>query len=111
VTARSVPLPDTPRLTGPTTTGPRALDPRARRELILLLVLIACGLFVVPLLIWAVGEAVLGPYAGGSPFALLMDFFVGLKGGSPVYWSVVIGPYVFVLLLRLFWFAIRRPGA
>jgi hypothetical protein len=61
-----------------------------------------------PVLIWLVGEAVLGPYEGGSPFALLMDFFFGLRNGSPVYWSVVLGPYVFVLILRLFWFYIRR---
>jgi hypothetical protein len=104
-------LPDSPeRAAGVPLPDPR-LNPRARRELILLLILIACGLFLVPLAIWVVGSAVLGPYAGGSPFSLLVDFFVGLKSGSAVYWCVVVGPYVFVQLLRLFWYYIRRPAA
>jgi hypothetical protein len=88
---------------------PRAMNPRARREIILLLVLIACGLFVMPLLIWFVGNFVLGPYAGGGPFALLADFMVGLKNGSLLYWSVVAGPYLFVLILRGLWSLFRRP--
>jgi hypothetical protein len=87
------------------------VNPRVRREIILLLVLLACGLFVMPLLIWAVGHAVLGPYAGGggTAFSLLADFFVGLKSGSLLYWSVVLGPYVFVLILRGLWYFFRRP--
>jgi hypothetical protein len=72
-----------------------------------LLILLACGLFVVPLLIWVVGQGRLGPYANGSAFALLMDFFSGLKSGSLAYWAVVIGPYVFVLILRVFWHFIQ----
>jgi hypothetical protein len=74
----------------------------------ILLILLACGLFVVPLLIWVVGHAVLGAYANGSPFALLMDFFAGLKSGTALYWAVVIGPYVFVMLLRAFWHIVRN---
>jgi hypothetical protein len=83
------------------------VSPRARRELLLFLILLACGLFVVPLLIWVVGQGMLGPYADGGAFALLMDFFTGLKSGSLVYWAVVIGPYLFVLILRLFWHFIQ----
>jgi hypothetical protein len=71
-------------------------------------ILLACGLFLVPLLIWAVGRGVLGPYVNGSPFALLVDFFAGLKSGSLVYWSVAIGPYVFVILLRVVWYFVRK---
>jgi hypothetical protein len=88
-------------------TAPSATNSRGRRELILLLVLLACGLFLVPLLIWAVGQAVLGPYAAGNALALLADFFTGLKNGSPVYWCVVLGPYVFVLILRGLWHFMR----
>jgi hypothetical protein len=89
-------------------TDPSVLNARNRRELILLLALLACGLFVMPLLIWVVGQGVLGPYADGGPFALLADFFAGLRHGSLIHWSVVIGPYLFVLILRLFWYAWRR---
>ena len=74
----------------------------------ILVILLACGLFVVPFIIWAIGNGVLGPYANGSPFALLVDFFAGLKSGSPVYWCVVIGPYVFVMLLRAVWHFVRQ---
>ena len=74
----------------------------------ILVILLACGLFVAPFIIWAIGTAVLGPYANGSPFALLVDFFTGLKSGSAVYWLVVLGPYVFVMLLRLAWHVMRQ---
>jgi hypothetical protein len=104
------PLPDpSERLGGPPRADLSAENPRGRRELILLLILLACGLFLVPLLIWVVGNAVLGPYASGGAFALLADFFVGLRNGSVVHWAVVVGPYVFVLILRGLWHLIRRP--
>ena len=80
---------------------------RSRRELTILVILLAFGLFIVPLLIWVVGRGVLGNYADGGPFALLVDFFNGLKSGSPVYWGVAIGPYLFVMLLRGLWQAAR----
>jgi hypothetical protein len=73
----------------------------------ILVILLACGLFLIPLLIWAVGRGVLGPYADGGPFALLVDFFTGLKSGSLVYWSVAFGPYVIVMILRLCWHFVR----
>jgi hypothetical protein len=85
---------------------------RARRELILFLVLLAAGLFVLPFVIWTGGFLVLGPYASGGPFALLANFFAGLAQGSPVFWIVALGPYLLVQLLRLFWYWIRasRPA-
>jgi hypothetical protein len=74
-----------------------------RRELTILVVLLAFGLFIVPLLIWAVGRGVLGPYADGGPFTLLVDFFNGLRTGAFVYWAVALGPYVMVMVLRGLW--------
>jgi hypothetical protein len=73
----------------------------------ILVILLACGLFVIPLLIWVVGRAVLGAYADGGPFSLLVDFFNGLKTGSLVYWGVALGPYVLVSVLRIFWHLAR----
>jgi hypothetical protein len=70
-------------------------------------ILLATGLFVIPLLIWAVGRGVLGPYPDGGPFSLLVDFFNGLKSGSPVYWAVALGPYALVMVLRLGWGLMR----
>jgi hypothetical protein len=99
-------LPDQPER--PPSPDSGAAPSRRRRELMILVVLLAVGLFIVPLLIYFVGNGVLGPYANGSPFALLVDFFAGLRSGSLVYWSVVIGPYVFVMLLRGIWHVVRQ---
>jgi hypothetical protein len=82
---------------------------RARRELMIFVILLACGLFLMPLLIWVVGRSALGPYTDGGPFALLVDFFSGLKSGSPVYWCVALGPYVLVMILRGCWHFMRAP--
>ena len=85
-----------------------ALASRGRRELILFLALVACGLVLVPLLVWVVGQAVLGPYANGNAAALLRDFFAGLKSGSLLYWAIVFGPYVIVMLVRGLWYLLRK---
>jgi len=109
-------LPDpSERLGGPPrAAAPSAAPSRGRRELMILVILLAAGLFLVPLLIYAVGAGVLGPYTDGGPFALLVDFFAGLRSGSLVYWGVVVGPYVLVMLARGFWqimrSAERNPG-
>ena len=94
--------------------------PRARREAIILGAALLFGLLLMPLLIWMVGNRVLGPYTHGQnthagPFVLLADFFLGLAHGSAVFWSVALGPLVLVVLVRLFVRALRglpsaRPG-
>ena len=79
----------------------------AQRALILYALALLFGVLIVPLLIWLVGNRVLGPYTQGQnthagAFALLEDFFVGLAHGSAVFWGVALGPLVIVLLLQLF---------
>jgi hypothetical protein len=81
--------------------------PRAGREALLLGGALLFGVVVMPLLIWLVGDRILGPYTHGQnlhagAFALLQDFFVGLGHGSAVFWAVALGPLVLLLLLRLF---------
>jgi hypothetical protein len=83
----------------------RALS-RTQRELLGFGLALLVGLVLMPVLIWVAGNRVLGPYTHGQdlhagPFALLQDFFIGLVHGSAVFWAVVLGPAVFVLLLRL----------
>ena len=70
------------------------------RELLLLAASIGVGVIVMPCLIFAVGRAVLGPYAHGSVFALWRDFMIGLISGSQAVWFIVLGPYLLVWLLR-----------
>jgi len=86
--------------------------PRVRRELIILGAALLTGLVVMPFLIWAAGNRVLGPYTHGQnpragPFALLADIFVGLVHGSLVFWVVALGPAVLLWLLRLFIVLVR----
>ncbi|HTT41518.1 MAG TPA: hypothetical protein VMG33_00505 [Steroidobacteraceae bacterium] len=90
----------------------RALS-RTQRELMGLALALLCGVLVMPLLIWLVGNRVLGPYTHGQdqragPFALLQDFFLGLVHGSAVFWAVALGPAALILLLRLFLRGMRR---
>ena len=76
------------------------------------------GLVVVPLLIWVVGNRILGPYTHGNnlhagPMALLGDFYEGLSKGWPSYWIVAVGPLVIIVFVRAAWELIvpRRNAA
>ena len=80
--------------------------PRARRELIIYGAALVFGVLLMPLLVWVVGNRLLGPYTHGQnphagPLALLADFLVGLGHGSAVFWAVALGPAVVLLLVRL----------
>jgi hypothetical protein len=79
----------------------------AQRALLLYALALLVGVLIVPLLVWVVGNRVLGPYTQGQnthagALALLQDFFVGLAHGSAVFWAVALGPLLIVLLLQLF---------
>ena len=65
------------------------------------------------MLTWFVGSRVLGPYSRGTEvhdnaFALLRDFFAGLAHGYLVFWTVALGPAVFLLLIRIFIAIVRH---
>lgn len=85
------------------------------RELILLAGAVILGLVVVPLLIWVVGNRILGPYTHGNnlhagPMALLGDFYEGLSKGWPSYWIVAVGPLVIIVFARAAWELIVPRG-
>jgi len=78
---------------------------------------ILLGFVVVPLLIWVVGNRILGPYTHGSnlhagPMALLGDYYEGLSKGWLSYWIVALGPLVIIVVARAAWELIvpRRGG-
>jgi hypothetical protein len=76
--------------------------------LILLAGAVLLGLVVVPLLIWMVGNHILGPYTHGNnlhagPMALLGDFYEGLSKGWLSYWIVAVGPLVIIVFVRAAW--------
>ncbi len=66
------------------------------------------GLLVMPAMIYLVGTAVLKPYANGGLFALYGDFLKGLVELRPSCWIVVLGPFGFLTLFRLFRFVLRK---
>ena len=100
--------------------GVRPLEPLARirrlfyiqsrigRELIIFGSALVLGLVVVPLLIWVVGNRILGPYTHGTnphagPMALLGEFYDGLSRGWLSYWIVALGPLVIIVFVRAAW--------
>lgn len=74
---------------------------RLKFEAITLGLALACGLLIMPALIYAAGIATLDSYANGGLFALYGDFFKGLFEPRPTNWIVVIGPAVVLTLIRL----------
>ena len=111
----SNPLPQGPEPPPPPHSGTLAI---LRRELLIFGIALACGLIVVPLLIWVVGNRILGPYvhtqdptAGTGPMRLLADFFGGLAHGYTSFWIVVAGPYVLLTLTRALYAYLRSPQA
>ena len=66
------------------------------------------GLLVMPALIYLAGYFVLKPYANGGIFSLYYDFFKGLIEPRPSFWIVVLGPFVFLSLFRIFRLILRK---
>ena len=70
------------------------------RELLTLGLCLVLGLLLMPILIFLVGQAELGPYANGGLGSLLGDYDVTLAKGSLAFWLVALGPYGALWLLR-----------
>jgi hypothetical protein len=83
--------------------------PRAIRELAILAAALAFGVFVMPLIIYAAGRETLGEYANGGASAMMLDFFRGLADGARAFWTVALGPYAAIQLVRLALTIGRRP--
>ena len=66
------------------------------------------GLIVMPVLIFIAGHVSLKPYVNGGVFALYGDFYKGLFKPRPSYWLVLAGPVVFLSLLRVFRWILRK---
>jgi hypothetical protein len=83
-------------------------QPRLKFEAMTLGLAVLFGLVVVPAFIYLVGFYVLKPYVNGSLFALYFDFFKGLIELRPSCWTVILGPFVFLSLYRIFRVALRK---
>jgi hypothetical protein len=102
----------TPSLQAPDSPASERYSAGVRRELLFSGIALACGLILMPVLIWLVGNRVLGPYThgqepGAGPMRLLGDFYVGLGHGSVIFWSVALGPYVLLWFVRILYALLR----
>ncbi|MDY6944794.1 MAG: hypothetical protein SXG53_03670 [Pseudomonadota bacterium] len=90
-------------------------QPRSRRlrfELIFGSLWLAFGLFLLPALIFWVGNALLGAYgenAGLSRF--YVDFYADLADASVRAWSIALGPVVLIYLLRAVFIGVKAEPA
>lgn len=73
-----------------------------KRELVLAGSLLGAGIFLLPVAVYLVGQAIVGEYPadGGVP-ALAADIWVNAVRGSPLALILVLSPYGVVQLLRL----------
>jgi len=80
----------------------------AGHELVGFAICLVLGVIVMPILIYAVGSARLGPYANGGLFALWRDYVVALGHLSLAFWLVALGPYAALWMLRGARYLLRR---
>jgi len=66
------------------------------------------GLLVMPALIFLAGSIALQAYANGGLLTLYADFFKGLFEPRLSCWIVLIGPFVFLTLFRVFRLVLRK---
>ena len=83
---------------------------RVKQELIGLGILLAIGLVLLPGLIYLTGMAIFGPYAEQDG---VLHFYAQIYGdllqGSLAGWFIVLGPFLFVQLIRACWRIFRGP--
>jgi hypothetical protein len=86
-----------------------------KTEVLLLLGLVALGMWLVPALIYLVGSEVLGPYGEIQTIsAFYLDLFGFLIAGRGIAWLLVTSPYLFLCVIRLLawlWGVAQRTAA
>jgi len=82
--------------------------PRFQFEAMTLGLAVLFGLLVMPAFIFLAGHIALKDYANGGVFALYLDFFKGLFRPRPSFWAVAAGPFVFLTVVRLFRWILRK---
>jgi hypothetical protein len=79
-----------------------------RRETSVVAGALLVGLVLLPLTIWAVGQALIGPYEGGEgALALAETLWLDALALKPAAWLLVLSPYALTQLCRLVWRAWR----
>ena len=75
---------------------------RIKRELTIAAVLLLIGLVPVPIAVYFVGQAVVGPYEGAAGlFGIMGQIVADLTGFRLGAWILVLSPYLIIQLLRV----------
>ena len=82
--------------------------PRFKFEATTLGLAVLAGLVLMPALIFVAGHFTLREYANGGLFALYFDFYKSLVAFEEAAWIVLIGPFAFVCVFRIFWLILAR---
>ncbi len=90
------------------TCPPSPTRTRLKRELALFLMLLLFGILLLPIAIYAVGDAIFGAYAGAGFSGFYSTLHEALRSGELMAWYLVLSPYVILQLLRLTLFGFRR---
>lgn len=81
---------------------------RLRFELVFASIWLGIGLFLLPALIYGVGDLLLGPYGEGAGLGrFYADFFSDLVAPSGRAWTLALGPLVLISVLRLLFLDVR----
>ena len=87
-----------------------SLRTRAKKELILLLVMLLTGLFFLPVVIYFIGKTVFGAYDGGGFTTFYGMLHSEFRAGEPVVWFLMLCPYLVWSLFRLTSWGIRQTS-
>jgi hypothetical protein len=92
--------------------APNSMSSLWRRETAVIAGALFVGLIVLPVVIWSVGQALIGPYEGGDgAFALAEKLWLDALALEPAAWLLLLSPYALVQLGRLFWRACRGSAS
>lgn len=78
-----------------------------KREAVLFLWLFLAGLFLLPVIIYLIGNALFGEFGGGGFMAFYGMLHTELRGGETAVWFLILSPYIVWQILRLTWNAFR----
>jgi len=79
-----------------------------RKELALLSGLLFCGLVLMPLAIFEIGQLIFGAYGGHGYGDFFGSLSARLRGGDTVAWFLVLSPYLVWQIMRLTVYAWRK---
>jgi hypothetical protein len=82
--------------------------PRLKFEAVTFGLALLAGLLIMPAFIYLAGISTLHEYAHGGVFALYFDIYKGLVQLRSSCWFVILGPFLFLSVFRVFRWILRK---